>query len=340
MADRSPALRVRLLTTADRACWDALVTYRGAGFMQSWAWSEFKALDGYDVTRAGVVDGDVLIGGGIAYLYASPAEACLATIPDGPVLDWSLPTATVAFSALVETFERLLAADRMVVLRLEPRLTAVPAPLASLPRSPVDLVPEETLEIDLTSEDDMLEGMKPKGRYNTRLAARRGVEVVDSVDPADVHELYAVLEHTARAQGFRLEPKSFFINLARALFPSGARLAFARWKGMTLAAALTVRHASTVTYLYGGHLPLFPDVMASYALHWHVMREAAADGYRTYDLYGYVAPGRPEHPYDGFSRFKEKLGGRPVRRMGSRDVVFYDRLAGAAVRAMRIASRA
>lgn len=340
------ALRCAPLTSADRDRWDRFVVERGEGFMQSWAWSEFKALEGYDVERVAVFDGDVLAGGAIVYVYPSPAEARLATIPDGPVLDWSAPDAMHVFDLIVRMLEATIVpapegnADVPVVaLRIEPRLTTPPESLARLPRSPVDLVPDETLEIDLASDDEMLARMRPKGRYNARLAARRGVDVVSSTDPADVHELYVVLEHTARAQGFRLEPRSFFINLALTLFPAAARLAFARWKGMTLAAALTVRHGATVTYLYGGHLPLFQDVMASAALHWHVMREAAADGYRVYDLYGYVPPGRPEHPYDGFSRFKEKLGGRPVRRMGSRDIVFYDRIAAAAVRAMRGALR-
>ena len=308
------------------------------------------------ITRLGVFEDDALTGGAIAYVYASPAEACLVSIPDGPVLDWSSPEARATFNEIVAVLRKSVAPDRAVVLRVEPRLIAVPEALTGLPRSPVDLVPEETLEIDLGTDAEMLARMKPKGRYNVRLAARHGVEVETSVDPADVHELYAVLEHTARFQGFRLEPKSFFINLARAMFPPTARvalvrasanialvrasaqIALARWKGITLAAALTVRHGRTATYLYGGHLPLFPEVMASYALHWHVMREAAADGYGVYDLYGYVPPGRAEHPYDGFSRFKEKLGGRPVRRIGSRDVVFYDRLAGAAVRVMRHAA--
>jgi lipid II:glycine glycyltransferase (peptidoglycan interpeptide bridge formation enzyme) len=186
----------------------------------------------------------------------------------------------------------------------------------------------------------MLARMKPKGRYNARLALRRGVEVVSSTDPGDVDELYRVLDHTAGYQDFLLEPKGFFINLVQALGPDACRLAFARYKGVTLAAALTVRHGHTVTFLYGGHLPLFPEVMASYALHWHVMREAAGEGYRLYDLYGYVEPGRPDHPYHRFSRFKEKLGGQPLRRVGSRDLVFYDRLAEAALRAIRPAGAA
>jgi lipid II:glycine glycyltransferase (peptidoglycan interpeptide bridge formation enzyme) len=185
----------------------------------------------------------------------------------------------------------------------------------------------------------MLARMKPKGRYNAGLARRRGVEVVTSRDPADVHELYFVLEQTGRYHGFLVEPRSFFINLAQSLFPDAGRFVFARYKGVTLAAAVIVRHGETVTYLYGGRLPLFPDVMASYALHWHVMREAARDGFRVYDFYGYVPPDHPGHPYDRFSRFKEKFGGRHAPRIGAWDVVFHDRLADAALAAMRAVRR-
>ena len=329
-------MRVAPLGPRQREAWDALVASTpGAGFMQTWRWSEFKEAEGYTATRLGLFEGEALRGGGIAYTFPSPAEAGLAAMPDGPVLDWDAPGAPAAFRALVAAFRGSAAGRRAIALRVEPRLEAVPAALRGLPRAPVDLVPDETLEVALGPEAEMLAGMKPKGRYNARLALRRGVEVAGSADPADVHEFHFILEQTARYHGFLLEPKSFFITLAAALFPAMGRFAFARYKGVTLAAALTVRHGGTVTYLYGGHLPLFPDVMASYALHWHILREAAAEGQRAYDFYGYVPPGRPHHAYDRFSRFKEKFGGRPVRRIGSRDVLFADRLADAALRAIR-----
>ncbi len=329
-------IRVAPLRARHREAWDALVaSSAGAGFMQSWRWSEFKELEGYAATRLGLFEGEALRGGGIAYTFPSPAEAGLAAMPDGPVLDWAAPGARAAFRALVAACRDSAAGRRAIALRVEPRLEAVPEPLSALPRAPVDLVPDETLEMELGPEAKMLARMKPKGRYNARLALRRGVEVASSADPGDVHEFYFVLDQTARYQDFLLEPKSFFINLAQALFPAMGRFAFARYKGVTLAAALTVRHGGTVTYLYGGHLPLFPEVMASYALHWHILREAAGEGYRVYDFYGYVPPGRPDHPYERFSRFKEKFGGRPVRRIGSRDVVFHGRLTAAALRAMR-----
>ena len=330
--------RASALEARHREAWDALVAaHPASGFMQSWAWSIAKELEGYRALRLGLFEGGVLRGGGIAFLFPSPAEGGLAAMPDGPVLDWGAPDAAAAFRALVAAVRRAAGGRYLVALRVEPRLESVPTPLAGLPRSPMDLVPDVTWEVDLGPEPEMLARMKPKGRYNARLAIRRGVEVVSASDPADVHTFYALMDRTAAFHDFLLEPKSAFINLFQSLFPGMGRFAFARYKGVTLAAALTVRHGATVTYLYGGHLPLFPDVMASHALHWHVMREAAREGYRVYDLYGYVPPGQPDHPYDRFSRFKEKFGGRPVVRMGSRDVIFYDRLAEAALRAVRAA---
>jgi len=329
-------MRVAPLGDRHRQAWDALVASQpGAGFMQSWAWSRFKELEGYAALRLGLFEGAALRGGAIAYAFPSPAEVGLVVIPDGPVLDWSAAEAPAAFRALVAAVRGSAPGRRAVAVRVEPRLEAAPAFLGDLPRAPVDLVPDETLEVDLGPEAEMLERMKPKGRYNARLAARRGVEVESCADPSDVHEFYPILDQTGRYQGFLIEPKSFFINLVRALFPATSRFAFARYKGIAMAAALTVRHGGTVTYLYGGHLPLFPEVMASYALHWHLMREAAREGYRIYDFYGYLPPGGPDHSYDRFSRFKEKFGGRPVRRIGSRDVIFYDRLTEAALRAIR-----
>ncbi|MBI4012098.1 MAG: peptidoglycan bridge formation glycyltransferase FemA/FemB family protein [Candidatus Rokubacteria bacterium] len=337
--------RLAPLEAQHREAWDRLVaTHPAGGFMQSWAWARFKELEGYRVVRLGIFEGDRLAGGALAYAFPSPAEAALLAVPDGPLLDWDAPAAGETLGALVRALRRSAAGRRAVAVRVEPRLPAgpapesLPAPLRGLARAPVDLVPDETLEIDLGPEAEMLARMKPKGRYNARLAGRHGVEVTSSSDPADVHQLYFVLAETAHYHDFRLEPKSFFINLARATMPGMGRFAFARYKGITLAAALTVRHGATVTYLYGGHLPLFPEVMASHALHWHAIREAAREGYRVYDFYGYAPPDCPGHPYARFSRFKEKFGGRHVRRVGSRDVVFYDRLADVALRALRSAS--
>jgi lipid II:glycine glycyltransferase (peptidoglycan interpeptide bridge formation enzyme) len=323
------------LTESDRPAWDGLVARSPAsGFMQSWDWSAFKEIEGYDATRMGIFSGDGLRGGAIGYSFPSSAEAGIAAVPDGPVLPWHEPQAPEMFDALMRELSAAPAARNAVTLRVEPRLLEAPSFLGAWTRSPLDLVPDETLEIALGAEAEMLARMAPKGRYNVGLAERHGVEVRTSVELGDVHEFYFVLSQAARYQNFMVEPKSFFINLACALFPGRARFAFATYRGVTLGAALTVRFGDTVTYLYGGLVPLLRSVMASYALHWHLLREAAREGYR---VYGYVSREKAGHPYFGFSRFKERFGGAPVRRMGSRDLILYDRLADAALRILQTA---
>ena len=324
---------VRPLEPSHREEWDDCVRRSAAsGFMQSWDWSRFKELEGYTAFRLGLFEENALRGGVIAYYYPSQIEAGLVSMPDGPVVDWNSPHAAADVDRLIDALIAVPEAAKAAILRMEPRLERAPADLpARLSRAPMDIIPQETLMIPMGPEAEMLARMKPKGRYNAKLAAKRGVTVDFSCAPADVHDFYFILEATARFQGFAVEPKRFFINLVSALPASMVQFAFARYKGMTLATALVVRHAGTATYLYGGHLPFFSEVMANYALHWEIMRRASAEGCKNYDLYGYVSPGQPNHPYDSFSRFKEKLGGRSVRRIGARDVLLYDRLAKAAV---------
>ena len=46
-------MKVRALEAAEQGAWDALAGARPeSGFMQSWAWSNFKKLEGYEVLQA------------------------------------------------------------------------------------------------------------------------------------------------------------------------------------------------------------------------------------------------------------------------------------------------
>src|SRR5918912_3019819 len=108
-------------------------------------------------------------------------------------------------------------------LQIEPRLLAPrPALLRNFRRGPVDLVPAETLYLDLRpSPDDLLAAMHPKGRYNIRLAERRGVVVRETSDPAAVHQFYPLVAAAGERDDFFVEPITFFAALAEALCPAG-----------------------------------------------------------------------------------------------------------------------
>ncbi|HNW43295.1 MAG TPA: peptidoglycan bridge formation glycyltransferase FemA/FemB family protein [Elusimicrobiales bacterium] len=321
---------IRNLTPEDKPAWEALVQRTPeSGFMQSWDWSEFKAAQGQCVTRLGIFEGDELAGGTLVY----SVESGLAPLqlPHGPVLPWKQPLKAAQCLELLRTrLAEIAARTGAPLARLEPCLEGeLPGWLEKMPRAPLDLVPTPTLLVELSCSDEKLLGaMQPKGRYNVRLAVRKGVEVVSAADAESLNDFYGLFELTCARHGFNGEPPSFFEALLRTLGPAGgARLYFAGYKGMLLSAAIAVFYGDKATYLYGASAPFMRSAMAPYAMHWQIMRDARARGCRVYDMYGIAPEGQPLHAYSRFTPFKLRFGGRRALTCGGRDLYFYPQLA-------------
>jgi lipid II:glycine glycyltransferase (peptidoglycan interpeptide bridge formation enzyme) len=327
-------------TTGLGAAWEALVQASPeSGFMQSLHWAAFKRRLGYRVLHLGLFDGERLAGGMLAYAPPPGAGVGLLAAPDGPLVPWA--DATLAREGL----RALLAATEAAAPRLgagsvqiEPRLPRPRPPLLrNFRRAAVDLLPCETLYLDLTpSPAALLAAMQPKGRYNTGLAARRGVTVRAGRDPAEVAAFYPLLAAAGARDDFAVEPPAFFNALAETLCPVGlAQFLIAEAAGESLAAMLLITYGDRATYLYGGVANTGRPLMAGYALQWAAITAGQAAGCRVYDFYGYDATGDPDHPYANFSRFKRQFGGTPVRFIGAQSYSFSDALADLVIRAAR-----
>lgn len=323
-------MKVLPLTECHRGGWNLLVSRTPeSGFMQSWDWSCFKEADGFRVTRLGVVQGDDLIAGAMVYSVNPSFGSSPLELPHGPVLPWSDESAARQAAELLWT-EFLVLADqtRAPFLRMEPLIFgAIPHWMGPLVRAPLDLIPTPTLIMDLSrSEDALLESMKPKGRYNIRLALRKGVEVTWSNDMEALENFYLLFDLTCKRHGFAGEPKGFFSKMLRSL-GSMVRIYFASYCGMILSTALTIQFGDRATYLYGGSLPFLRSVMAPYAMHWRIMLDAKARGCRLYDFYGIAPTNEPMHGYARFSQFKSRFGGKIQTTTGAHDHYFYSHLA-------------
>lgn len=315
--------------------WEALASGSPAsGVMQSLHWAAFKRRQGLAVLHLGLLQDRTLVGGALCYAAPHSRGAGLLVAPEGPVLPWEDPAlARAGLRLLLQAAER--AAPEALALRVEPRLEPpLPRPLRSFRRAPLDLLPTETLYLDLGGPPErLLAQMRPKGRYNIGLAARRGVTVREDRSPGAARRLAALLAEVGQRDGFFVEQPAFFENLTDALAPPGlARCLFAEHAGETLGALLLVCYGARATYLYGGVCNQRRELMAGYALQWAAMQAARAAGCQTYDFYGYEPYGAPEHLYAGFSRFKRQFGGQPRRFIGAHDAFFLDRLADAVVR--------
>lgn len=309
---------------------DLAASSEGSGFMQSWEWSEFKEAEGAKVERLGIFDGGKLIAGAMVYRVDTTLGVSPLAMPHGPVLPWKDPAkAEACFDLLKEKLAELAGRSGSPVARFEPFISARPAFLGAALRAPLDLVPTPTLLVRLGgSDEEMLAAMTQKGRYNVRLAERKGVEVVSSGTndlTGDFHELF---ELTCGRHAFNGEPLGFFTRLVEVLGPAGmARVYLATYQGMPAAAAVALFFGGRATYLYGGTSPFLRHTMGSYAMHWRIMRDARDRGLKLYDMYGVAPSDQPHHPYAKFSAFKARFGGTLVRTMGAHDLYFYPQLA-------------
>lgn len=325
--------------SAEGVAWEHLVRrHPASGLMQSLHWAGFKRSRGLRTLHLALEDSGTLIGGAIFYAPAVSHDAGLLIAPDGPVLPWEQPElARAGLRALRVAAEERAAEYGAIGLRIEPSLPEPkPRLLRDWGRAPVDLLARETLYLDIAPEESaILAQMKPKGRYNIRLAERRGVTVRATEDLAEIAEFYHLLNEAGERDDFYVEPMDHFSDLMRHLAPVGlARLLFAEYNGAALGTMLLTTYGQRATYLYGGTANEHREVMAGYATQWAAIRLARQAGCSIYDFYGFERTGDPRHLYAGFSRFKRAFGGTAVMFIGAHDFYWPDRLADVVIRAV------
>ena len=179
--------------------------------------------------------------------------------------------------------------------------------------------PDHTLILDLTkSEEDLLKEMKPKGRYNIKLAEKKGVTIHQSTD---VSSFYKILSETTSRDGFHGHDQKFYENMLAAL-NSHAALYLAEFENKIIAASLNTFYKDTATYYYGASSNDYRNVMAPYLLHWQAIRDAKAKGYKFYDFFGIAPENAVNHPWAGVTEFKKKFGGTEISYQKPQEFIF------------------
>ena len=316
---------------ADRwQAWDRFVeTVPESGFMQSSAWARFRSRVGFEHFAVTIKDGDAIVGGALVGKWFYDPQHCFYYVQDGPVLPTDEKAAAEVFAAVLDSVERHRAAEEATVshLRIEPRWQRLLDCVRGfdLPGfSDRFREPRDTLCIDLRpSEDQILAQMRPKGRYNIRVARRHGVSVVEDNSPQGLADFIRIQRRTAVRQGIDAKPPSYFRDMFDELgAQSAVSLFFAEYRGRRLATAWVVRFGQRATYFFGGSLLLHRRVMAPYLMHFEAMRSVKAAGCQSYDLWGVSPPDQPWHAWQQISEFKRKFGGAEVRLVPTLDHVY------------------
>lgn len=302
-----------------------------ATFLQTGFWGSFKSEFGWKPQYFRIGEE----GGPLVVLERSLAKGIsFAYIPRGPRSPVPPDLRTEYLAELARTLKSHLS-PACAFLRFdppwfeeeaEPGSQARPALDRPFYRAPLDIQPPDTSVLPLSgrSDEELLAGMKPKCRYNIRLAEKKGVKVRTETGPEALDLFYALYESTAARDRIVLHPKRYYVRLLDLAAEYGGkapdfRIWTARYEDKPLAAIITAFHGREAVYVYGASSDELRNLMPAYALQWAAIRAARDAGCALYDFYGIPPREDENHPMAGLYRFKTGFGGIQRHYAGSWD---------------------
>ena len=326
----------------DSTTWnDLIASMPDPHILQSWEWGQVKSRFGWQPTyhhwKTPGSAAALVLERTVSFADV-PSPLKVLYVPKGPLLEWN----HIALRTQVLDDLQLLARNRRAIfIKIDPDVVIASESLVTGPAhtdTPGHIVKDDllsrgwrysqdqiqfrnTVVLDLTgSEAELLRRMKPKTRYNIRLAERKGVHVRLG-NTGDYPLLYRMYAETSIRDGFAIRDEGYYQAVWETFTRQGmAEPLIAEVDDQPVAALIMFSFAGKAWYLYGMSRSLHRDKMPNYLLQWEAIRYAKEKGCQLYDLWG--APDRFEEtdPLWGVYRFKAGLGGQLIQTIGAWDL--------------------
>lgn len=290
-----------------------LLAHASRSLWQSREWATFQGGLGRDVRIYVTEEAHCITASALICIDRTAGGLSTWDIPRGPIWNDAADAAT-----LLEKMVGDAKAAGALSLTYSPLQVLPTNPSGSKPSGRL-VQPEATRIIPLAgAEDDILAQMKPKGRYNLRLAEKHGIRVEESRDaPA-----FSLLEQqTGQRDKFTVHSEQHYRAFLDHLPGSFLLLAHHASSSTPIAGLMGVTWHGQSIYYYGASDHRHRQLMAPYLLQWHAMRHCKARGCLSYDLFGIAPPQAEDHPWSGISDFKAKFGGEVVMYPAERQVM-------------------
>ena len=309
--------------------------------LQSWSWGDFRAKLGQKIVRLGKFKNDKLTTGIQISIHQIPRTPwTIGYCPRGIMLDKEWIEAVKAevkkYNCIFVKFEPNVFATRypQPATRKTDELRIADCGLRELGLHPgKPLFTPFTFQLDLTKpEEELLSGMKPKTRYNIKLAEKKGVVIEEDNSDETFEAFQKLTEETTSRQHFFAHGRNYRQLMWQAMRKAGiARLMVARLKQSTIEQSnnLTILAAWVIFifngigyYPYGASSSQNRELMASNLLAWEALKLAKKSGCKMFDFWGSLGP-EPDikDPWYGFHKFKEGYGGNLTEFVGTWDLV-------------------
>lgn len=314
-----------ILTEDDKEKYNKLITHP----VQTWEWGNFQISQGHILYRLGLLnDDDKLISAYSVSFHKIPkTKFSVGTILRGPEID----------DQMLEKIIEIAKKENAIFVKFEPNVfqksfdnfgnetNLSPKPqFRHLKKSPKVAFYPFTYLVDLTkTENQILESMHPKTRYNIRIANRHGVEIKEQTDDKGFEIYLKLLFDTTKRQGFYLHSQKYHRDLWKKLKDTGMiHIMLASYQNQVVSAFMIFKLKDQLFYPYGASLDIHRQVMASTLLMWEVIKLGQQLKCKIFDMWGCLGPRAKENENGyGFHRFKQGFGGQLMEYVGTYDLV-------------------
>lgn len=304
-------------------------------FLQSWEWGEVKRGMGWEPLPL-ILEEDGDIKASLLILKRSlpipGIKKCIFYSPRGPVAD--LENLELC-RALFEGARRVAKDHGAIFLKIDPDVTIANDRFIDILKqcefhkneTGLDfegVQPAFVFRLDINpSQQELLDNMHSKTRYNIRLAQKKGVTIRRAAGKEDLKKFYSVLVETAQRDEFLIRGYEYFEMIWDNMVEGGlAEIFLAEWEGQTIAATLALIMGEKAWYLYGASANQFRNVMPNYLIQWEMICWAKEKGCTMYDFRGVSGDLDESNPLYGLYKFKKGFNGELTEFVGDWDTVY------------------
>lgn len=291
--------------------------------LQSWEWGEFRKLTGVKLTRLIQTDGK------------DTKEVFQITWHKIPKINKYVgycPKSAIPNEEAIKKISEMAKKVGAIFVKFEPneKLDNVSGKkIDSLKkdgylRDGKSLFTKYSFWLDISpSEETLLSNMQQKTRYNTRLAEKKGVKIIEDNSEEGFEDYWKLTEETTKRQGFYSHTKSYHKKMWQTVIGSGVGHIFkAVYEGKILATWVLFCLNGVLYYPYGASSNQNREVMASNLMMWEAIKFGKKQKCKLFDLWGSLGPNPDARdPWYGFHRFKQGYGAELTEFVGTYDLV-------------------
>ena len=291
--------------------------------LQSWEWGEARKKMGIKLVRLGEFHQNQL---------TNVFQLTLHQIPATQLYIGYLPRSVFPNPEVLDMIKKIGQANNCIFIKIEPYETAVNLKNKisnlhllhpQLKLSPHALFPSFTQILDLKSDKEvLLKKMKAKTRYNIKLAQKKGVVVKEATNTQGFAIFSQLYFATCQRQHYRGHNLNYHQIIFEHLKKNIAHILIAYYNETALAAYELFHFNNRLYYVYGGTCNQYRNLMGANLLMWETILLGQKLKAEYLDMWGSLPPRyNPNHPWAGFTRFKEGYGSEYLELCPSMDLV-------------------